>query len=408
MAARRSICLLLLTACLLGGWPGAFAQHQGVFVGNPSNPLYQKLPEYENELYGHAYANQAVSQRINRLEKTLFGASQPGALETRFARIEQSMAAKSWAEITSEQEPMLAYLEQKLFQRTFEGKPLPDRLDQLEIQVFGKSFDDYPLSVRLKKLTYAMPIMAKGIRLSNGDGMVIASTNRMSPRTGRTQSPEPEITMLDASAMSARTLPNGMPVSTGDYFQSIHKLGTDKSLRWLHLPVRLYVRPGTPAETAMTQRAIRSWSKAFSVETASSSAQADIVIDWNQKPGYPVTRPMLHMNEQNDIRTAIFINMGAFKGLSEDEQLHAMLHQLGHAFGLWGHSDDPNDVMYPHLTQEANDIPAKWAQRSAYVLGRLRPGGQMMPSDEPSQRDINTLLRIYDQPGYDLSVLNSY
>lgn len=407
MLVHRPICLLLAAMLLtLAGEP-ARAQNEAFFVSGQNQHLYQRLPEFEDRLYGHAYANQAVSQRITRLEKTLFGGTQLGPLESRFARIEAEMRKRKTAEIRAEQEPILTYLEQKLFQRTFEDKTLAERLEQLETHVFGKSFDSYPLSVRLKKLSYAMPIVAKEIRLSGNDGMVIASTNRMSPRTGRTKSPEPEITLLDASA-GGRTMPNGEPLSTGDYFQSIHKHDTTRTLRWTRLPVRIHSRAGTPPEMAVTLDAIRAWKSTFEVQTVPDGGQADIIIDWSQRPSAPITRPILHMTDQNAIRTAVFINMAAFKNYNREEQLHAMLHQLGHALGIWGHSDHPNDVMYPHLPQESNDIPEKWGQRSAYVLGRMRPGGQMMPSAEPSQRDINTLLRIYDEPAHDLSQLNAY
>jgi hypothetical protein len=43
-----------------------------------------------------------------------------------------------------------------------------------------------------------------------------------------------------------------------------------------------------------------------------------------------------------------------------------------------------------------------------HVLSRMRPMGEIPPSLQPSQRDINTLLRVYDQPAHDLSSYSAY
>ncbi|MGL6136626.1 MAG: matrixin family metalloprotease, partial [Planktothrix sp.] len=49
----------------------------------------------------------------------------------------------------------------------------------------------------------------------------------------------------------------------------------------------------------------------------------------------------------------------------------AILHEFGHALGIWGHSPEPTDVMYFSQVREPPPISA---------------------------RDINTLKRIYQQP----------
>lgn len=51
--------------------------------------------------------------------------------------------------------------------------------------------------------------------------------------------------------------------------------------------------------------------------------------------------------------------------------LSAARHELGHGLGIWGHSPDPTDVMY---------------------------FSQVRTPPEISQRDVNTLKRIYEQP----------
>lgn len=410
------LALILLGPVPLTAAPSAMAQHEAIIVTNETAGVYRRIPEIENQLYGHAYPDQPISRRISRIERTLFGANQRGASEFRMQRIEARMNEQNSKVSLAEQEPIIQYLEEKMFQRTFEERPLPERIRQLETQVFGHAYDNYPVAVRMKKLTYAMPIMAKEIRLTKGEGMVIASTRRtsqsqhgMTPRVEATK----EVVELDAvGSAPLRNLPGGETLSRGDYFQAIHRNANGAMLRWAQLPIKVYIKQADALESSLTTQAIKSWQSSFSVENTTSPLQADVIVswdrvDWEASAGGVLTRPVVHMGDRRNIRTVILINMFPMKGQPSGHQLHAVAHQMGHAFGLWGHSDDPSDVMYPVLRQEVSDYPQRWSWRSASVMSRVRPSG-IAEGYQPSQRDINTLLRIYDQPATDLSSYNPY
>jgi hypothetical protein len=388
-----------------------WAQSEGFFVTEDTKPAYQRMPDIENQLYGHAYPNQAISQRISRIERTLFGATQRGPSEMRMQRIERQMNEKKSQAALAEQEPILEYLEDKLFQRTFKDKPFPERIRQLEIQVFGHAFDAYPVPVRIKKLTYAMPIVAKEIRLTKGD-MVIASTERVSQRgSHRTGPPTVDMVQLDATGSNIRVLPNGKPLSSGDYVQTIYRDSHGALLRWPNLPIKVYVKP-SEADADITAKAMQGWRQVFSIEPVQNSAQADVIVawdraTWDQNTTGLLTKPVVQVDEHRNIRTVILISMYPLKESSPANQLHVLMHQMGHAFGLWGHSDDPGDVMYPALKLELNDFPSRWAWRSASVGAKVQPVHEVEEA-KPSQRDVNTLLRVYDLPATDLSSYSPY
>lgn len=393
------------------GLDPVLAQDFGFFITEENAAVYRKLPDIETQLYGHNYPEQSVSQRIARIERTLFGSSQRGPTEQRMQVIEAKINEKHVQAVKAEQEPMLVYLEEKLFQRTYPQKSTTERLHQLEIQVFGHSFDNYPVEIRMKKLTYAMPVMAREIRLSKGD-TVVASAGRVSHHVPRSAASKPmEAVQLDASGNNVRVQPNGAPLSTGNYQSSIYREPDGSVLRWPNLPVKVYLKPGEP-EMNLASQALQAWKTSFSVQLVPNSSQADVIVTWD-KPTWDlntlglISRPVVHVDEAHNIRTVILISLYPFKGQSSASQLHLIAHEMGHAFGLWGHSDDPGDVMYPASKQELNDFPSRWAWHTAAANNRVQVTGEA-ESFHPSQRDINTLLKLYSLPVTDMGNYSPY
>lgn len=413
---KRQGLLLVLLVCLSQGgvslWSEALGQ--GFSVTAQNMPAFRKIPEIENQLYGHTYMNHSVGQRIARLERTLFGSPQRGPLEMRMGRLEQQMAEKKQQETLSNQAPIIEYLEEKLFQRTFPNQPMVERVRRLEVQVFGHSFENYPVSVRIKKLTYAMPLMAKEVRLTKGSpegDMVVATTqrtSRMAPRVA----PKVDVVQLDAThSLASGAVASSEPLQVGDYAQSVYRESNGSVMRWVSLPIKVFIKAEGP-EYGVSLQALKAWQNAFSVQLVERSASADVIVTWDkatwgQNSTGLLTRPVVQVDDQHSIRTVILISLFPLVGQPPANQLHIVSHQLGHAFGLWGHSEDSGDVMFPAFSQEMNDFPSKWAWRSAKLPPK--PGPSELPNGySPSPRDINTLLRLYDLPVNDLSNYSPY
>ncbi len=416
----------------------------GHFLRRTANEVYDSVSKIETRLYGKNYREESLKKRFRRIEKTLFGTPKKGDLEERLLVIERDLKLSKRPNAQYDHhKPMINYLEKKIFQRTFSDSPIPERLSQLESHVFGKSFYSYPVDVRVKKLTYTIPILAKEIRLSN-EGAVLASSQSNAPKIAKdpsfsqpslemkgTRAPKTTASKIPGKSLafenqlptyskpkSIRETPSGQAILTGDYLENIHRTSQSQFLRWMNLPIHLYIQNASQKELTLTQEAIKWWGHHFPIKIVESPYEADIFIEWNRKPASrtPITRPILHLDNQKSIRTVILIDMTPYKelpnipvGASEDSLLrHGILHQLGHGFGLWGHSDNFHDIMYPVNGLESYDIPKRWNRRSSRQSDLATRRQSFLNALKPSPRDINTLTRLYQKTGKSLKSYSPY
>ena len=94
-------------------------------------------------------------------------------------------------------------------------------------------------------------------------------------------------------------------------------------------------------------------------------------------------------NELTGRKVAI-ISVDLSRRWSKDEMRAIVLHELGHALGIRGHSDSKGDIMYWQVQEKSHQVR---------VPGVYYPFAWKTLVSKPSQRDLNTLIRLYNTPG---------
>jgi len=161
--------------------------------------------------------------------------------------------------------------------------------------------------------------------------------------------------------------------------------------RWKRLPVRVFFDTGGGAYTKeRKKRALAGFDQwttatkgAISYTFVESAAKADITVRFHPGAHLPANRYMLGQTifaTNGPWLTRAWMELATGGGIRPEDLTETAAHEWGHALGINGHSDDPDDVMSAVTTR--------------YVL----PDGRFVPPARlrsVTARDLNTLNTCY-------------
>lgn len=184
--------------------------------------------------------------------------------------------------------------------------------------------------------------------------------------------------------------------AASDYYGEISE--SSESRKWNSFPIKVSIGSVPVANWAQGAReAFSIWKDLFPLELTAEAEEADIRFNW--EAGTDIENAageerdwvqFRRVGSELSGRRVAYISVDLSRRWSKDEMRAIVLHEMGHALGIQGHSDSKGDIMYWQV-QEKN--------RHVYIPGIPYPFDWKSLVSKPSQRDLNTLIRLYNTPG---------
>jgi len=200
--------------------------------------------------------------------------------------------------------------------------------------------------------------------------------------------------------------PSRYAPKAGDYYQESAE--PSAGLLWTQFPVNVYADSPPQKWQGALQDALNAWNDVIPLRRVPSRQEANIAISWAGLRGRAGTeQSFIQIREEGD---RVFqrldiasIVLDKSRHWSGPEMRLILLHELGHALGIRGHSSGSKDVMIPVLYETITGSPGNPANLSVGPSARPIPFSSDVPSmrvtSKLTSRDVNTLLRLYNCSG---------
>ncbi|MFB3920521.1 MAG: matrixin family metalloprotease [Terriglobia bacterium] len=197
-------------------------------------------------------------------------------------------------------------------------------------------------------------------------------------------------------ALPDTLLPAHYVPAAGDYYFWISDRSEGEE--WKVFPLKVFL--GSAPEVKWQQgarEAYDNWSKIFPLELVALPKGADIRIGWEESrlgegaAGGEWDMPQIRY-EGGELKTHKYalITIDLSRPWSKDEMRAIVSHEFGHALGIKGHSESKGDIMYWQVQEKIRPLGPPRFPVPLFWKSLVK---------QPSQRDINTLIRLYNSPG---------
>lgn len=203
--------------------------------------------------------------------------------------------------------------------------------------------------------------------------------------------------LKDKPPMPVTMQPGRYVAAAGDYYRQIALASEGE--QWRELPLKVFLGSAPQVKWQQGAReAFDIWNAVFPMQLVILPDKADVRMDWEAS-----ALETGRVGEEGDWvrfkrvgneitgRQVATIRLDLSHNWSKDEMRAIVLHELGHALGIKGHSDHKKDIMYEEMQEKSRQLRG--------------PSGAPLPVfwkslvKDPSPRDINTLIRLYNSPG---------
>lgn len=127
------------------------------------------ISKIENDIYGFDYSNDSSKDRVERLEKTIYGKASAGDINKRIKKLSADISAdvigleitpsedtfaeeEKIAEDSSVNYPVVDEIEKKIFNQTYKNRDFHSRIVAIERKLFGKIYDVDDYSTRMDRI----------------------------------------------------------------------------------------------------------------------------------------------------------------------------------------------------------------------------------------------------------------